>query len=222
MDLEARVARLEARNKRLGVICGGLTLLCVAMVTTMAVAGPDRSQPSVIHAQGLVIEDANGHPRVLLGAPFPDVPGRLRHDEQTTAMVFLDEQGHDRLTVGEATTPQSRGKVIPHFHRVGASVGMIIHDLDGNERGGMSWLSNGRGVIAFDYPERDAIGMYVDDTNRSAHFILENPDEAVGDVSLLELSALGKSGEVRLYDATGKVRTRWSIADGRLEPAARP
>lgn len=128
----------------------------------------------------------------------------------------------DTLTVGEATTPQSRGKVIPHFHRVGASVGMIIHDLDGNERGGMSWLSNGRGVIAFDYPERDAIGMYVDDTNRSAHFILENPDEAVGDVSLLELSAQGKGGEVRLYDATGKVRTRWSIADGRLEPAARP
>src|ERR1700754_1341351 len=187
MDIEARLARLEAKNTRLTVICGILAVLGLGLSATFAVAGPTRLQPEVIHTKGLVIEDANGHPRILIGAPFPDVPGRIRHAERSAAMLFLDEQGHDRLTVGQAMTPQIKGKVPAQFHRIGDSVGVTIHDLDGNERGGMAWLSNGRGAIAFDYPERDAIGMYVDDKDRSATFVLENPDVSVGDRSLLEL-----------------------------------
>ncbi|PTR34360.1 hypothetical protein C8J98_102548 [Luteibacter sp. OK325] len=217
MDIEARLARLEARNTKLTVICGVLATLCMALGTTFAVAGPDATQPGVIHAKGLVIDDANGHPRILIGAPFPDVPGRIRHDERSMAMLFLDEQGHDRLTVGQAMTPQIKGKVPAQFHRIGDSVGVTIHDLDGNERGGMAWLSNGRGAIAFDYPERDAIGMYVDDKDRSATFVLENPDVSVGDRSLLELTARGKGGELRLFDGAGKVRTRWSLTEGRID-----
>jgi hypothetical protein len=131
-------------------------------------------------------------------------------------MEFLDEKGHDRLTVGESLIPQSRGKVLADFHRIGAAEGIILHDTEGNERGGVSWLSNGRGGIAFDYPERDAIGMYVDDKDRSATFVLENPDAAVGDKSLLELTARGRGGELKLFDATGKAKTRWVIDNGAL------
>jgi hypothetical protein len=214
MDIETRLARLEAHNTKLTIFCGALVVLCLGLGATFAVAGPTRSQPDVIHAKGLVIEDADGHPRILIGAPFPDVPGRIRHDERTAAVELLDEKGHDRLTVGESFTPQIKGVVPANFHRIGVAVGIILHDTEGNERGGLSWLSNGRGSIAFDYPERDAIGMYVDDKDRSATFVLENPDAAVGDVSLLELSAKGKGGELKLFDAAGKVRTKWSIADG--------
>jgi hypothetical protein len=216
MDIETRLARLEARNTKLTIICGALAILCMGLGTTFAVAGPTRNQPDVIHAKGLVIEDANGHPRILIGAPFPDVPGRIRHDERTAAVEFLDEKGHDRLTVGESFTPQIKGVVPANFHRIGVGVGVTLHDTDGNERGGMSWLSNGRGGIAFDYPERDAIGMYVDDKDRSATFVLENPDAAVGDKSLLELTAKGKGGELKLFDAAGKAKTRWTIDNGML------
>jgi hypothetical protein len=214
VDIETRLARLEARNTKLTVVCGALAVLCMGLGTTFAIAGPTRNDPSVIHAKGLVIEDTSGRPRILIGAPFPDVPGRIRHDERTAAMEFLDEKGHDRLTVGESFTPQIKGVVPANFHRIGVGVGITLHDTDGNERGGMSWLSNGRGGIAFDYPERDAIGMYVDDKDRSATFVLENPDPAVGDKSLLELTAKGKGGELKLFDAAGKVRTQWNIADG--------
>ena len=216
MDIETRLARLEARNTKLTVICSALAVLCMALGTTFAFAGPTQGQPDVIHAKGLVIEDASGHPRILIGAPFPTVQGRIRQDEGSTAMVFLDDKGHDRLTVGESFTPQSRGKVLANFHRIGAAEGIILHDTEGNERGGVSWLSNGRGAIAFDYPERDAIGMYVDDKARSATFVLENADAAIGDVSLLELTAKGKGGEFKLFDAAGKVRTQWAISEGML------
>jgi hypothetical protein len=90
MDIETRLARLEARNTKLTVICGGLAVLCMGLGTTFAVAGPTRNEPEVIHAKGLVIDDADGHPRILIGAPFPDVPaasgtmkGRLRWSSWT-------------------------------------------------------------------------------------------------------------------------------------------
>lgn len=217
MDIETRLSRLEACNTMLIMTCGALALLCLGLVVAVAVAGSTRNEPDVIHATGLVLDDGNGHPRILIGAPFPDVPGRIRHDERTTAIVFLDDKGHDRLTVGESIPPQTQGEVPAKFHRIGAGVGVILHDTEGNERGGMSWLSNGRGSISFDYPERDAIGMYVNDKDRSATFVLENPDAAVGDVSLLELTARGKGGELKLFDSAGKPRTQWNIDNGALQ-----
>lgn len=119
------------------------------------------------------------------------------------------------MTVGESVAPQTQGTVSAKFHRIGAGVGVFLHDTEGNERGGMSWLSNGRGTISFDYPERDAIGMYVDDRDRSATFVLENPDAAVGEpliggLSLrswldgnrepLEASTLSSIGALCLHD----------------------
>jgi hypothetical protein len=152
--------------------------------------------------------------RLALGAPFPDVSNRLRHDPGSVAMLFIDEQGHDRLTVGYALTPQMQGKVPANFHRIGEAVGVFLHNTVGDERGGMSWLSNGRGTISFDYPDRDAIGMYVDDKNRSATFVLEYADAAIGDVSMFEMTAKGRGGHFSLFDPHGKARTLWTVDEG--------
>ena len=86
----------------------------------------------------------------------------------------------------------------------------------------MSWLSNGRGAIAFDYPDRDAIGMYVDDKNRSATFVLEYADAAIGDVSLFEMTAKGRGGRFSLFDPNGKARTLWTVDEGNVEAGTLP
>jgi hypothetical protein len=216
MSIEERLRRIEARNRHLTILCAGLALLSTGLGATFALANTSRPEASILHAKGLIIEDAAGRPRVIVGAPFPVVPGRKRQDPGATSMMFLDEEGHDRLTIGETLTPQIKGVVPANFHRIGSGYGVTIHDTQGNERGGMGWSSNGRGSIAFDYPERDAIGMYVDDKDRSATFVVENPDEAVGDKSLIEVTAKGKGGHVRLFDGAGKLRTTWDIKDGEL------
>jgi hypothetical protein len=104
--------------------------------------------------------------KCLLGAPFPSVSDRLRQDVTGTDMVFLDEKGHDRFSLGEMM-PAS-----PGFHGIGSAYGLTIYDPEGNERGGMGFLSNGstvsRAVIALDRPglpstSGDAWGAMVDD-----------------------------------------------------------
>lgn len=213
LDIEARLLQLERKNRRLTFLCIGLFVMSMLLSGAIAVAGP-KGQPDIVHVRGLVVDDAQGRARIVMGAPFPDVPNRIRHDAGSVAMLFLDEQGHDRLTVGQSFTPQIQGKVPANFQRIGDSVGLFIHNTAGDERGGISWLSNGRGAISFDYPDRDAIGMYVDEKNRSATFVLEYADAAIGDVSLFEMTAKGRGGRFSLFDPTGKPRSVWNVAGG--------
>lgn len=190
MNLEQRVERLERRNRRLTVACMCFGGCLVAAVLVGFTANP-KSLDGVIHARGLVIEDSHGRARILLGAPFPGDPARLRNDTRTTAMIFLDDKGHDRLTLGEAVRAQSQGSVAASDQRIAPSFGVIIHDLDGNERGGFSFLSNGRAVVALDYPGRDAIGFSVDDHLKRAEFMLNYAPGVAGPGSAFELYQQG-------------------------------
>jgi hypothetical protein len=213
-NVEERLLKLERKNRQLSRLCLGLFLVSIILSAGLSFAVPTAGSQGVLHVRGLVVDDAQGRARIVMGAPFPDVPSRLRHDAGSVAMLFLDEQGHDRLTVGQSFTPQMNGKVPANFHRIGDAVGVIIHNTAGDERGGMSWLSNGRGAISFDYPDRDAIGMYVDEKNRSATFVLEYADAAIGDVSMFEMTAKGRGGNFTLFDPAGKPKTRWEVAEG--------
>ncbi|NID14505.1 hypothetical protein [Luteibacter yeojuensis] len=216
MNLEERMSRLERRCNRLMIACTLLVALLLALGFLHIDA--ERTTDGILHVHGLVVEDAQGRGRILLGAPFPDVPNRMRHDAGTMAMLFLDEQGHDRLTIGQALPPQIQGRVPENFHRIGEAVGVFLHNTVGDERGGMSWLSNGRGAISFDYPDRDAIGMYVDDKSRSATFVLEYADEAIGDVSFFEMTAKGQGGRFSLFDPKGQTKTQWTVDRGIVLP----
>jgi hypothetical protein len=132
--LEKKIARLSiACWLQLAVVCG----LCFALKEQRRVEAA--SSPSVLRAKGLVIEDSQGRVRVLLGSPLPMVPERIRQ-ATTTSMVFLDEEGHDRLTLGEEPEPQVAGKVSPTMHRIAPGFGVVIHDGKGDERGTYGWL----------------------------------------------------------------------------------
>ena len=154
-ELLNRITRLERQLKRqrwAGVLAG---LLLVGAVVTSFVA----DKPAYLRVRGITVVDAQGRPRILLGAP-PETAGRNRKDAATASLVVLGPQGQDRVILGEAPNPLIKGKVYP---RVAASYGMTIHDSTGQERGGMSFLDNGRGVIALDRHNQDAVEMIVND-----------------------------------------------------------
>lgn len=54
---------------------------------------------AVLRIRGLVIEDASGHDRILIGAPVPGVNGRKRQDD-TVGVIVLGENGNDRVVLG--------------------------------------------------------------------------------------------------------------------------
>ncbi len=165
-----RVRRLESKVNGLRTLC--LLQLCLLMAFAFwsfpAARVKAQNSPEVLRTRGLVIEDSQGHARIVLGAPFPRVQERKRHDATTEAIIFLDETGNDRLIVGEAPDPRVDGKIA---HRVAQSFGTFIHDTNGNERGGFSWLANGRAVISLDRPNQDAWAAIVDDNNGSAYMV---------------------------------------------------
>ncbi len=110
-----------------------------------------------LRLRGLIIEDEHGQERILLGAPVPDIEGRIRRD-LTTSLIFLDEKGIDRLVVGHVPDPLIKGQI----QERSPAVGMAFNGHDGNERGGIGVFDNGVAGLAFDYLSgKEAVGMGV-------------------------------------------------------------
>ena len=69
-DVNTRLEALERRVRRLQ-LC--LVVLLAAGLTTPWMARPlAQVAANPLRVQGLIIEDANGRPRVVLGAPLPN------------------------------------------------------------------------------------------------------------------------------------------------------
>jgi len=158
-DLTQRLDRLERRLRR--------TNLCVtlALAALGALAlGSWQSKPSteaVLRARGLVIEDASGRERILLGAPIPQARNRVRTDPERVAsnwgprfpkeyldtyksyrhdmngLLVLDADGFDRLALGDPVPDPNIGQ------RIGASTGLALNDEQGFERAGFGLLKVG-------------------------------------------------------------------------------
>lgn len=145
---ETQLERLE-QLERFARITKVLFLLGFAVVVAVIVFGKyafaSASDEKILHVRGIVIEDATGHPRLLIGAPISN-QGRKRQDE-LTGLVLLGEDGTDRLTVGTAADVQINGKMEP---RIAKGVGFLLNDAIGNERGGFGLLDNGRVTLGLD------------------------------------------------------------------------
>lgn len=120
---------------------------------------------NVLRVHGIIIEDQEGRARILLGSPLPETKDRLRKDTAYNAMVFLDEAGHDRITLGEELPAQVNGSLPKNEQRISQGYGFMINDLQGNERGGLGFLDIGRAVMALDRTNGDAWAALVDDHN---------------------------------------------------------
>src|ERR671915_2332880 len=93
--IESRVMRLERTNRVLMSINSTVfVLVCAVLTTAFSQSGPPDAP---LRAKGLIIEDATGRPRIMIGAPIPDrnVVGNPR-----TGLIINDAAGVERFGLG--------------------------------------------------------------------------------------------------------------------------
>ena len=205
-DTEQRIARLE---RSLGRHRAGLMVMGVIAIG-LAVAGfaPTRDvTPDVIDAHALRIVDAAGKPRILIGAP-PPADGRERKDAQTASIVVLDANGKDRVILGEEPEPHLAGKSYP---RVAAGYGLVLHDRDGSERGAMSWLDNGRGVVALDRSGGDAVALIVNEQSGFAGLTVNYANPLGKYAEGVRIGTKGDTAWLSLEDRADGERARLAV-----------
>jgi hypothetical protein len=216
LSTDQRLEHLERRLRSLMCLCGLLTLaLGVLSWRSSSHSVKAAESPSVLHVRGLVVEDERGRARILLGAPFSAVHDRLRQDTTATSLLFLDEQGHDRISMGEVMPAQIDGKVPANFHRIGSSYALNIYDPVGNERGGMGFLTNDKGlnraVVALDRSGHDAVGMMVDDRTDYAGLGVDYSPKVGEWATGAQLATMGPKAFLMLKDVRDMPRATLSI-----------
>ena len=166
METELTLLRREVRILKL---CSCF-LSAVVLVLLIAAFRGGNSEDQVIRARGLIIVDAAGHERILIGAPIPTARNRVRTDSARVrqiwgpqfpkeyltwyrayrhgmnGMLVLDEQGFDRVAVGDSVPDPNIGK------RIGPSTGVVINDSRGFER-------TGYGLLHVDGSDRVVLGL---------------------------------------------------------------
>jgi hypothetical protein len=162
-----RLERFVCNTKILFVVgLAGVVALIVFGKYALALSPDDK----VLHVHAVVIEDATGRPRMLIGAPISN-EGRKRHDD-VTGLVLLGSDGTDRLTIGTADYDQKNGAL---QHRIANGVGLLVNDARGNERGGFGILDNGRVTLGLDRANgEEGAFLTVEDEDDFAGLLIKN------------------------------------------------
>ena len=219
-DLQKRIQSAELQIKVLRIACTVQLLLLLVTVTTVLFIRSvwAASSSDVLHVRGLVIEDAQGRPSVLLGAPFANVDARRRQDEGSAAMLFLNENGADRLLIGEGIATQIDGKIYSQQQRAvqGSGYGVTIMDGSGNERCGFGFTAlstgGGRATISLDRAIGDAWGALVDDKTGWAGMIFNYPMPTGEYQPGIEMGVLSERPFLHFKDKKDNSRAEISIA----------
>jgi hypothetical protein len=202
-ELEARVRSLERRLRRAQcrAAIGLVALIAIGWAQASRDAPPTVGADRVLRLRGLVIEDENGRPRVLLGAPVAKVEGRRRTDP-ATGLVVLNEAGQDRLQVGNCGGPMMGGAVQP---RMSPSTGVMLCDLTGDERGGFGFDDNGRVVLGMDDREGEGVMLFIA-PDLGMKGLIVNEQRARQTVQRLFLGLGKETALLKLQDGKGTER----------------
>ena len=94
----ARIDRLERSLKVLGGMTVALALIAISALGWPSAAA-QAQEPAVLRARGLVIVDAQGRDRVVIGAPVPN-PREGMRSSPSIGMVINDPAGYERFGLG--------------------------------------------------------------------------------------------------------------------------
>ena len=186
----------------------------------------------IIRTKGIIIEDSAGRDRILIGSPIPVSPTRVRDDtakvrkawaalmggdrymgwyksysNEANGIVFLNENGFDKVIIGEKTPDPNIGT------RIAKSSGIVINDDQGFERSGYGILKMEDGRYRVNIGMDDASGI------EAAHlFVDEDGNRGLkinytgGQVLLTNAKAgsslsptNGNFSGIMVTDSTGKV-----------------
>lgn len=82
---EERLAALEKKGTWLRLAVTVQAVLIASLMCSIAYRRFAANSPSqVTRVHGLIVEDDQGRPRILLGSPFPKVAARTRQDSENT------------------------------------------------------------------------------------------------------------------------------------------
>ncbi len=126
----------------------------------------------IIRTKGLIVEDANGKPFIMMGSPIPQDKLRKRKDPMS-GLVFLDSNGTDRLYMGKDGKLQIGGEL---EDRNSEGWSYIINDPVGDERGGFGFADEEDRIgLGLDYGGKDggeAIYLYA--SNDVAYLLMNS------------------------------------------------
>lgn len=174
--LRERLRQAERRSRTAALA------LCLAVLAGIASAARRQEESPVLRVRGLIVEDAEGRPRIVLGAPVPELAGRRypgmpvmgnphvqdgvmvwdvlegAQAAPLNGMVLLDERGYDRVVVGDPMPdPAIRERIYPRQAR---SWGVQINDPDRTERSGYGVFETGQVTLGLDWVGREAVLLY--------------------------------------------------------------
>jgi hypothetical protein len=146
-------------------------LIAVPVLVAATYRATARTDSGIIRVRGIVVEDAAGRPRILIGAPIPDAANRVRTDtarvrqiwaprfpgrpymdyyrnykNSMIGMLIMNDSGFDRVLVGDSTPDPNIGR------RIGPATGVVINDAHGFEHGGFS-------ILTVDGHDRTVLGL---------------------------------------------------------------
>ncbi len=149
----------------------------------------------IIRTKGIIIEDSLGHDRILIGAPIPLSKNRVRTDSNLVrkywsknygdgnqymewyknyyhgaeGMVILNEQGFDRVLIGDKLADPNIGKRMFQFS------GVLWNDKEGWELGGAgvntTKTGEARSVVGVDDQEGEAVHIAAQEDGTKGLFI---------------------------------------------------
>lgn len=167
------LARSVRRLKKAVLVMG------VALVA-LPVAAFTVRDAEIIRVKGIIVEDAQGRARILIGAPAPDVEERVRTNparaeatwgrngyqwwrlnNDAVGMLILDENGHDSVALGSPVPDPLNGR------RIAPSNGLSFANRQGVERGGMGYMYNAdngvdRATLGLDSASGEGTGLIAD------------------------------------------------------------
>lgn len=181
-DILTRLLLMEKRYRKLRffliliVLLNGVGILLMGLNHT--------GEFNIIRAKGIVIEDANGRDRILIGSPIPYSKNRVRTDtlavrkfwaknfgdqenqymewyknyrHDAEGIVIMNEDGFDRVLVGDKLADPNSGQ------RMFEPAGILWNDKQGWELGGagVNTTEDGksRSVIGVDSKEGEAVHL---------------------------------------------------------------
>jgi hypothetical protein len=196
LELQRRIRRLERF----------VLLLCVVVaVCWIAAANRPDAPDGWLRTRGLIIEDAQGRPRIVIAAPVSTLEGRTRTDE-AVGMVVLSPEGGDIFQIGRVGGPQMGGKVQP---RMSPATGLMFADARGNERGGMGVFDNGQAGWGLDYDGHEGLVALVDPERKLAGMVLQSMGE--GDTQRMSILTTSTGTTFELRDGSAKPRVRIEV-----------
>jgi hypothetical protein len=153
--MEKRIVLIEQQLRNQKIYSFTLTTLLVLIAL---LSFTTKKETDVIRTKGIVIVDSLGRERIIIGTPIPYTASRVRTnmdkavkawgkdgeqsfkswysklDHSVNGIVMLDEEGFDRLAIGQTVPDPSIGK------RIGVATGIMINDQNGDERTGYALL----------------------------------------------------------------------------------